>query len=481
MRREELAKKIADSIGVSGVGYEFIFKTFLDILTGELKDNEAIKFLDLGVFQLKKEPVPREERKMLPEGVFQKRVIVFSPISDSTQEKSGAAFLSFDVDDFEPSAEEYSEDVFELGINKPLIPLKKSGEEGSSIAIVSRLTEFIKNGMMIGDFNIWDDLVSPSHKESKEVVESSVIEEAEEKEEVAEEISDEDIFGKLAMEIAEDKTEADGELLDEIGEEINIGEEEEEFEPYTGSAFDESEAVFLPEQDEEENVGMDTLDDMFDEENLLEEFEEEDEVPIIEEEAEVEKKDLFDQLENYLDEDDNDIDVSEAGEEESVEDSAEETDEEETSEEVAEEENELTDSEEEDTISEEKWYKKKLVIISAASALGAIIIIAALFLFTGGDDETVKAKVDSANNNVPKKTEAVPAKSDSEKVVVFEEETRPPKPTGLYRESPSDKEITNRIFFDGNYYSVQMSSWRNSGIAEKEVARFKKRILTHIF
>ena len=46
--------------------------------------------------------------------------------------------------------------------------------------------------------------------------------------------------------------------------------------------------------------------------------------------------------------------------------------------------------------------------------------------------------------------------------------------TGLYRNIPNDISITDRIYFDGEKYSVQMSSWKSKSFAEHEVSKYRK-------
>ena len=48
-----------------------------------------------------------------------------------------------------------------------------------------------------------------------------------------------------------------------------------------------------------------------------------------------------------------------------------------------------------------------------------------------------------------------------------------PKQTGLYRDIPQDKRVTDRIYYNGKYYTVQVSSWRTVKIAEREVNRYR--------
>jgi cell division protein FtsN len=45
--------------------------------------------------------------------------------------------------------------------------------------------------------------------------------------------------------------------------------------------------------------------------------------------------------------------------------------------------------------------------------------------------------------------------------------------TGLYRKVSTDVQAANQIYYDGEVYSVQVSSWRSATIAEREVERLK--------
>jgi cell division septation protein DedD len=44
----------------------------------------------------------------------------------------------------------------------------------------------------------------------------------------------------------------------------------------------------------------------------------------------------------------------------------------------------------------------------------------------------------------------------------------------MYKELTGDRSVGGNIFYDGSEYMVQISSWRNNIIAEKEVQRMRK-------
>jgi cell division septation protein DedD len=78
-----------------------------------------------------------------------------------------------------------------------------------------------------------------------------------------------------------------------------------------------------------------------------------------------------------------------------------------------------------------------------------------------------------------KETSSEVALLKKENVEPVKKETPKPKAkttyTGLYRDIPNDVSITDRIYFDGKKYTIQISSWKSKTIAEHEVQRLRRK------
>ncbi|MCK9281934.1 MAG: SPOR domain-containing protein [Melioribacteraceae bacterium] len=147
-------------------------------------------------------------------------------------------------------------------------------------------------------------------------------------------------------------------------------------------------------------------------------------------------------------------------------------------------------------IKKEPIVNKK--VITAIGLLLAVIIIAAggyyfLFMIDSGNsqlvleqklDDPVEIKIDATA--IPKKNDGfnndtaeekiAEKKNEADKSVVSSKVTEKSKDVAS---KPSDnkvvdKKVANLIFFDGQNYNVQVSSWRNKSKAIDEVARLKR-------
>lgn len=148
-----------------------------------------------------------------------------------------------------------------------------------------------------------------------------------------------------------------------------------------------------------------------------------------------------------------------------------------------------------------EWYKSPMLII-------AIIVVVvgtfAIFYFwdsisnsTNGDVSQVEelnsdqAIIDSTKNADTTKTTSVELTKldqttgrnesgavkadDKNKSVQQKVKSVMPSSSALYRDIPNDQAVAERIFFDGNKYTVQSSSWKSTKIAEQEANKLIKR------
>ena len=74
MDKNSLRKLISGKLGVSSSKQEFAFEVFLQKIGNALEVNETIKIPGVGFFQLKQEPLLKDERKISRGGKSRARV-----------------------------------------------------------------------------------------------------------------------------------------------------------------------------------------------------------------------------------------------------------------------------------------------------------------------------------------------------------------------------------------------------------------------
>lgn len=193
MDKNSLRKLISDKLGVSTSKKEFAFEVFLQKIGNALEVNETMKIAGVGFFQLKHEPLLKDERKTTRGGKkLTKRTMFFSPFGEQETPDSSSLFLSFDVDLPQKDFTEFDESIFSIGIQKPVAPIFDEDENLNSLqkSIESRIDEIISASEKINDFDFFENYVNRIQE---------VKEEAEEN--LSEEMSDEEIqklFGKTS-------------------------------------------------------------------------------------------------------------------------------------------------------------------------------------------------------------------------------------------------------------------------------------------
>ena len=461
MTKNELEKIVLEILGTSE---RSAFNAFINEIGTSLRGKEALKLDGIGVFQKKKEPLSRMERKS--EGsIGEKELLLFKP-ENSTGEES---ILSFDIDEMEEGDEEFSDSVFDVSINKPTIISDDDIEddivqEGSGN--FEKIKEFVASGEIYPDF----DLLKASQTSENKI------------EEIVDEVTE--------TERSTDFTEA------EINKEFMIDD------PMEDDEYDETSSSIEPEITEEDVLAAEEssglLQDESSELNLSDEQDESDPK---------EEENPFDELESYITKDESNSDVeeiinSEPEEEEAI---------------IPEVTEEPLKHEENSKVKEKKsfrdirkggdaWYKNPILYIATASLIVAITVVV---IFWPSDEATNKvvtenvALVDSVKHfekkiekqdtnkteNVDNKTNVL--KQEEPKVVSEAKKVETKKPIvkheqkklvnskkefgPLFREIKNDKSITQRIYFDGSKYMVQASSWRSTSIAEREVKKLRKR------
>ena len=225
MDKNSLRKLISGKLGVSSSKQEFAFEVFLQKIGNALEVNETIKIPGVGFFQLKQEPLLKDERKISRGGKkLTKRTMFFSPFGEQENPDSSSLFLSFDVDLPQKDFTEFDENIFSIGIQKPIAPIFEEDENLASLqkSMEARIDEIISTSEKVNDFDFFENYINQVSEEKQT-----------EPEDLNDEMSDDEIqrlFGKPSKKFEEEISETEPLKIPEIefDEPENIIEEKEE-------------------------------------------------------------------------------------------------------------------------------------------------------------------------------------------------------------------------------------------------------------
>ena len=160
MNKEEFKNIISKKLGYSD---DSAFNQFIEKIASSIVGDQALKFEGIGYFQIKKEPLSRMEGKMDGK-IGKKEIMLFLPEGEVNEEN----ILSFEIDEKPETPNEFSDSVFDIGINKFNIIFDPDGdvpEEGSSIvdeSLLNSITEFVGSGEVVDGYKFFDEAQSDS-------------------------------------------------------------------------------------------------------------------------------------------------------------------------------------------------------------------------------------------------------------------------------------------------------------------------------
>ncbi len=455
MEEKELVKKLAEILNVSEGKESFAFEAFKKVLIDNLQTGQAIRIPRLGIFQLKREPVPREERKGQP---GTNDFLIFAPTRDSKELRHGKVFLQIPVSGQNAKSDNEVGELFSLSVDKPVAPLKTPAE--SETPVSKKVHDLFLTAEQLENFDVFSTVFSRNENLKDETNEEKILKESIEKkeeEEIVEEpkveeepLEGEDVWSKdLEKELIEEESnkEIEEEVKEEKAETPKVIEEKSVVEKTP-----EKEEVQQPVAEEE--IEEDPFGAL--EESISQAVE--DEIP----EEEIEK--IVEENENLEPE------VENSGYEEKPLETA---------------------QSEEEEIPETAKSKKKYYYIGAV----VLLILIYLIFFTGGGGKgpekviidttkTVKTEkpkvVARLNNAKPVKKSTVEKKTAAGKyqpgtVVKNPVTTKKNLKSSLYKKVKKERSVAKNIYYDGKEYMVQVSSWRNSLLAEMETKRLRKK------
>ena len=319
MTKNDLKEKIRKLLDVTASESDVAFELMIKKISALIKPDEALKIPDVGVFMLKKEPLPREERANV--GAASKNSLIFSPVSDDFSSETDSVFLSFDLDEAGKDNFEFNDNIFSVSVGKPIVTPtgvknfdSPENDGAMKTTLEEKVTQLVTNSERTADFNLWDNYLSSVGDEDveddlKELISQNVGERTSEEEESENQQEENNAEKEPDEETADEKTEDSSqkeeeeikwdwgeELKEELGAEDEpektTEEETSSTEEETAEIENETSELFEPMEDEreeteaEENQTEETPDE--------EETEPEKEEETTEEEEEDELGDDFD-------------------------------------------------------------------------------------------------------------------------------------------------------------------------------------------
>jgi cell division septation protein DedD/nucleoid DNA-binding protein len=523
MNKDILVNYLSEYLNLKEAEKDFAFRLLIKKVSERLNFNDALRIDNIGVFQLKKEPLPRQERAgLLATAAKERRTLIYSPPFENLKEDFNSVFLTLDLDELNISSSEDLDKVFSISVNQPLIPLFESNADIEKIHVTSdsstgnelevKISQLVYEGTILKNYDVWDEYLN---RDKDKIPGTDAIDDAED---IAAGTSFTiDFSSKLAErvepepEVEEPETEIyiEDKPKTKLDDELRAFEEMAQLEgKYSTSSL---ESFFDDDSDSTQNA--DNIEDIIDETKSgefgvinqgiikdgisdnepfgsvdlndnelpgidapgysslekLDDLLDMNEVELEEKEDDIDKS-MFDELEEYLKEEDDEDDDNlkeEAGilkaEDEMSNDS---------------EEREKNEIVEDISDSTEPFYTRSWFIISSIVIVLAVI---SMFVFIPQNDdlplhETVQDSLRNSEQPLTSPGEDMPVITETS--VKTEPEISKPasaEQTGLYRKIPNDIQAANQVYFDGKVYTVQVSSWRNSAIAEREVEKLRKR------
>lgn len=497
MSREKLKSIIAERLELSENEKEFAFGALIKRVTEKLSFSEALKINNIGVFQLKKEPLPRQERSsLLSAAAREKRTLIYSPPFENLKGDINSLFLTLDLDDFTMISGDDVDNVFSLSVNKPIISLSDESssdqtehdkEIGRDELIDKEISALVENGAVLRNFDIWEEYLKFSGGMKQDTADDNTQIDEIVKSESMDEVLPTDLPAEpdIIKSKIEDAQEPAAGFSDELNDDLKAFEEIAELEKRLTGIDSSDDESLLEDQEQEIEEESDSILDENEEVDISELIGEESEISLAQEGDEIkdDDKSLFDELEDYLKEGDDTAD--QIAEEIENDDSDEPVLK--KSEDISVKEEIITDKKDEpkDELkrdiagkSREPFYLNPAFVVTVSVLIIATIIYF-IFIPELNKKDDIVAEPENTSISVPPREELNPPLGEQPVDKKVEHQVEPVESvkserTGLYRDIKNDNQVANQIFYDGDVYTVQVSSWRSSTIAEREVERLKK-------
>ncbi|MBZ0178762.1 MAG: SPOR domain-containing protein [Melioribacteraceae bacterium] len=166
MTKEELKKRFCGILNISPSVGEKAFSEILKKISTKLDENNALEIDQLGIFVLREEPLTREERsRSKSDFSITKKMIYFLPKRKAEVEETESFYLTFDPLKSDKAGNSYSDEVFSLSINAPLIPVNKTDDIQSTAFdetenLDNKIDSMINTSNIIQDFDFWSEVTA---------------------------------------------------------------------------------------------------------------------------------------------------------------------------------------------------------------------------------------------------------------------------------------------------------------------------------
>jgi cell division protein FtsN/nucleoid DNA-binding protein len=175
MNKELLLNTITKALNLAESEKEFAFRKTIEKVSEKLNYDQALRIDKLGVFQLKKEPMPRYERtQLLPSAPKEKRTLVYSPPFEKLEGDIKSLFVTLDLDDLNLTVNDDVDKVFSISVNQPLIPLSESEmaekqvnftNADTNVDLEQKINSLVNSATILKNYDIWDDYLNRNSKE----------------------------------------------------------------------------------------------------------------------------------------------------------------------------------------------------------------------------------------------------------------------------------------------------------------------------
>jgi len=512
MTKDELKKKFCGILNISPTAKEKVFQSILEKISAKLDDNNAMEIDQLGIFVLREEPLTREERSIIKTDFgMTKKVVYFLPKRKPGIDDTDAFYLTFDLSSLDKTSNNYSDEIFSLSIDAPLLPVYKTDDVQSSFSpetenLDNKIDELINSSEILQDFDFWSEVTSYTADESE--VADSVEDESELRDLVAQSKLDDDkeyVIVNVNKEMSSSE-----EDLEEFGDELIDQEEIQDFSDDVTPIIDEDELKTDTELDNLSDKAESNIDEGWNwGDELKKEFQDEETIDASdinepeEDSSEIEEKksiyeDPFEEVEKTI----------------SVIDEQIESDETELREEGSEPQFDSKKNEDKNIIVEKplereiKDYEPQIdkpshlsfgpifwIVLSVIIFLGFFLIY---FFYSEDDNKKVdevkrysstKPKMELGGEIKPSDTLTggeyyqdgidsleqfgeiyIPQEQIGDAKVESESTTKSVSGSlqlgELYRQIPNENQLSNLVFYDGSKYNVQVASHKSSDGAE---------------
>lgn len=168
MNLKELQKKISEVLGVSESEKELAYDVLISKIVEIVTEGLTLKIPRVGYFQLKRNK-EREEYSL-----------IFSAIHNDLHKKTDELYIVIDVTGMIKDSNSSEENVFSIGVAKPLIPLDKLSDTDSDTSytilrksIEERVAEILAESDQMPYYNMWDEYNNVIDKENITEIENS--------------------------------------------------------------------------------------------------------------------------------------------------------------------------------------------------------------------------------------------------------------------------------------------------------------------